>query len=164
MLFFHLRNGREVGPEYAEVKACHLGWDVTDFGTGDFAHYGRTIFTLRNGLLKSKTYHKPYSQKVMHLVEGKKSAIHYHRSKHEDIINHAGGQIAIKVWGSTTKGQLSAKTISLSISGIHCQSQGRPHSLFKTRRLDLLASPYLPPVLGTARSGRRGFYGGLQCE
>ena len=33
-----------------------LGWDVTDFGSKDFEHIGRTLFTLRNGNLHDSRY------------------------------------------------------------------------------------------------------------
>lgn len=34
---------------WREVRALQLGWDVTDFGRGDFAQTGLTLLTLRNG-------------------------------------------------------------------------------------------------------------------
>ena len=38
-----------VGPEADEVRRCGLGWDITDFGSGEFARTGLTLFTVRNG-------------------------------------------------------------------------------------------------------------------
>ena len=40
---------RRRGAECDEIRACKLGWDVTDFASGDFARVGLTAFTLRNG-------------------------------------------------------------------------------------------------------------------
>ena len=37
------------GHEYDEIRRCMLGWDITDFGSGDFLRIGLTLFTLRNG-------------------------------------------------------------------------------------------------------------------
>ena len=37
------------GEEVSEIVACHLGWDITDFGLGDFKRYGLFLFTVRNG-------------------------------------------------------------------------------------------------------------------
>ncbi len=37
------------GIEVEEIVDSHLGWDVTDYGLNDFAHFGLLLFTLRNG-------------------------------------------------------------------------------------------------------------------
>ena len=52
------------GHEYDEIRDCNLGWDVTDFGMEDFAHYGRCLFTLRNGK-NNAAYPKPYAEKFI---------------------------------------------------------------------------------------------------
>ena len=40
------------GSECDEIRDLGLGWDITDFGSGDFLRTGRIIFTLRNGSTK----------------------------------------------------------------------------------------------------------------
>jgi D-lyxose ketol-isomerase len=80
-----------------EIIKARLGWDVTDFGLGNFKHYGRTIFTLRNGFRSKKGWSKPYAQKVMYLEENQKSPVHYHEQKTEDIINQGGGLIVVRL-------------------------------------------------------------------
>lgn len=99
------------------VTHAHLGWDVTDFGTGDFQRFGRVIFTLRNAV-KGDASSRTYAQKIMHLLPGRKSVIHHHKSKREDIINQAGGNIHIKFWQATSKDQLSKKPVDLTINGL----------------------------------------------
>lgn len=37
------------GHEYDEVRDCMLGWDITDYGQGDFDHFGFSLITIRNG-------------------------------------------------------------------------------------------------------------------
>ncbi len=37
------------GPEVREIVENQLGWDITDFGLGDFDRYGLFLFTVRNG-------------------------------------------------------------------------------------------------------------------
>ena len=101
-----------------EIFAARLGWDVTDFGLNDFTKFGRTIFTLRNGVSGSDTYTKPYSQKVMCLRPGQESPLHYHQKKMEDIINIAGGRIAISMWLTDKNGKLSNNPLSISRDGI----------------------------------------------
>ena len=38
-----------LGHEYDEVRDCMLGWDITDYGMGDFDRVGFSLITLRNG-------------------------------------------------------------------------------------------------------------------
>lgn len=101
-----------------EAVTVRLGWDVTDFGLGDFKNMGRTIFTLRNGFSGSDKYYKPYSQKVMYLMEGQRSPVHYHKNKMEDIINHFGGNIIIRLWQKTSTNKPSQAKVTYSMDGI----------------------------------------------
>ena len=55
-------NGK--GEEYDEVRECKLGWDITDFGLGNFEKYGFSLITIRNGNQKlSEKYKKVYADK-----------------------------------------------------------------------------------------------------
>ena len=38
-----------VGLEAQEIALRGLGWDVTDFGSGDYGRCGLLLFTIRNG-------------------------------------------------------------------------------------------------------------------
>ena len=49
---------RGKGPEADEIKDNMLGWDITDFGRGDFKKFGLVLFTLRNGNYRVKKYKK----------------------------------------------------------------------------------------------------------
>ena len=40
---------QEMGHEYDEVRDCMLGWDITDYGMGDFDKMGFSLITIRNG-------------------------------------------------------------------------------------------------------------------
>ena len=40
---------QSVGHEYDEVRDCMLGWDITDYGLGDFDKVGFSLITIRNG-------------------------------------------------------------------------------------------------------------------
>ena len=78
------------GPEYDEIRDNQLGWDLTDFGSGDYDKMGLFLFTLRNGSvnnLKDKTY----AEKLLVVKPGQITPYHYHASKMEDIINRGGG-------------------------------------------------------------------------
>jgi D-lyxose ketol-isomerase len=102
--------------EMAEVLDLGLGWDVTDFGSGNLKSVGRTIFTLRNGR-GNLEYPKTYAQKVMYLPEGQKSIVHHHRSKMEDIFNQGGGNILVALWPVASGGGPSSGKLELSVSG-----------------------------------------------
>lgn len=42
-------NWKSKGHEYDEIRDNRLGWDITDFGLGDFNKVGFGLFTIRNG-------------------------------------------------------------------------------------------------------------------
>jgi len=110
---------KDAGPEFDEVRDCMLGWDVTDFGSGDFPRIGRTLFTLRNGKSASAKYPKVYAEKIIFNPEGQRAPLHFHRSKMEDIINRGGGNILIQVWQAGADNKPSDEPFTLSVSGIH---------------------------------------------
>ena len=79
---------RSLGHEYDEVRDCMLGWDITDYGLGDFDRVGFSLITLRNGnRAMAERYPKVYAEKLLYL-------------KDEDIINRAGGNVLIRVYNS----------------------------------------------------------------
>ena len=88
------------GHEYDEIRHNMLGWDVTDYGRGDFDRIGFTLITLRNGNKKMPQYKKPYAEKLIMLKEGQYSPMHFHWNKMEDIINRGGGTAIITVFNS----------------------------------------------------------------
>ena len=116
---------RTRGPEYQEVRDTRIGWDVTDFGSGDFAHTGRTIFVLRNGSVAMPLqYPKPYVHKAMCLPESQKSPIHYHRSTMEDVFNQGGGIICIALWKASLDDSLSKEALEISVDGCRHRVSG----------------------------------------
>ena len=44
--------------EWDEIRDNMLGWDITDYGEGDFEHKGLALITLRNGNVKDPKYTK----------------------------------------------------------------------------------------------------------
>lgn len=92
---------RSLGPEYDEVRDCGLGWDITDYGQGDFRKFGFSLITLRNGCrAKPEKYPQVYAEKLLYLREGQYAPNHFHWFKSEDIINRGGGTVLIRVWRS----------------------------------------------------------------
>jgi len=89
------------GPEYDEIRDNMLGWDLTDFGSGDFYREGLLLFTLRNGNAANPAYQKPYAEKVLIARENQITPYHFHAYKMEDIINRGGGNLLVKLYNST---------------------------------------------------------------
>ena len=89
------------GHDYDEVRDCRLGWDITDYGQGDFAHFGFSLITLRNGCrAMPEKYPQVYAEKLLYLREGQYAPNHFHWLKSEDIINRGGGTVLIRVYRS----------------------------------------------------------------
>ena len=89
------------GHEYDEVRECMLGWDITDYGLGNFNKVGFSLITIRNGSRKQpEKYPKVYAEKLLFLKEGQYSPNHFHWFKTEDIINRGGGNVLIRVYNS----------------------------------------------------------------
>jgi hypothetical protein len=110
------RTGREAD----EIRRCGLGWDVTDFGSGDFAKVGLTLFTLRNGQPGTAGPEaKDYCEKVMMVREDQLTPYHFHFSKMEDIINRGGGRLVIKLYQATPEEELDQSArVSVQVDGI----------------------------------------------
>ena len=86
---------------YDEIRDCMLGWDITDYGLGDFRKVGFSLITLRNGNAKQpERYPKVYAEKLLFLKEGQYAPNHFHWHKTEDIINRGGGNVLIRVYNS----------------------------------------------------------------
>ncbi len=88
------------GSEYDEIRDNALGWDLTDFGSGDFSSCGLYLITLRNGSIHQDKYPKPYAEKIMMLRGGQTCPSHFHWHKMEDIINRGGGNLVFRLWNA----------------------------------------------------------------
>lgn len=100
----------------SEVTGNMLGWDITDFGSGDFYSRGLFLFTIRNG--KFNVDRKPYAEKIMIVEENQETPMHYHWAKMEDIINRGGGNLVIELYNSTKDNQLANTPVTLKVDGV----------------------------------------------
>ena len=116
--YFTLQDWRELKEDASEIFDIQLGWDITDFGKGDFDKYGLILFTLRNGKEGSRKYIKPYTEKIMIQKEKQITPMHYHKNKMEDIINRGGGTLAIQLYKADERGQFSDENLTVSMDGI----------------------------------------------
>ena len=99
-----------------EIFSNQLGWDLTDFGSGNFSDTGLLLFTLRNG--NPDAGMKPYAEKIMIAGEGQVTPMHFHWSKIEDIINRGGGNLMIELFPSDEKEGFAEKSFEVSLDGI----------------------------------------------
>ena len=108
------------GPEIREIVNNNLGWDITDFGGGDYQKLGLFLFTIRNGGLDNlrSGEGKTYAEKVLIVDVGQVTPMHFHWAKTEDIINRGGGKLAIKLYNSTEAEELADTDITVSMDGV----------------------------------------------
>jgi D-lyxose ketol-isomerase len=107
------KSNKEVAGEIIDNM---LGWDITDFGSGDFKNRGLFLFTIRNG--KFKVDKKPYAEKIMIVEEGQETPMHYHWAKMEDIINRGGGNLVIELFNTTPDNKLDSTPVICKTDGI----------------------------------------------
>ena len=115
--YFTPEEWKEKGREYDEVRDNMLGWDITDFGMGDFDRVGFSLITLRNGNVSMDKYTKPYAEKLLYMKEGQSAAMHFHWNKMEDIINRGGGNVLITVYNSTEAGAFADTDVTVNCDG-----------------------------------------------
>lgn len=108
---------QEKDESYDEIRTHMLGWDVTDYGLGDFEKIGLFLFTIRNGSLKEEGCKKTYAEKLLISNEEQLAPMHFHFNKMEDIINRGGGNLVIKLYESEEDGSLSDKDVTVSTDG-----------------------------------------------
>jgi len=107
------------GSEAEELRALKLGWDVTDFNSGNFASLGLTLFTLRNGMPGAGG--KVYAEKIMFVRENQVTPFHYHSHKTEDIINRGGsaaGRLVVQLYNAAPGGGVAQTPVSVVCDGI----------------------------------------------
>ena len=108
-------------PKAGEIIANGLGWDITDFGSGNFEECGLFLFTIRNGSPENweKQQGKLYAEKIMVVDPDQVTPMHFHWNKMEDIINRGGGNLVIQLYGSTPDEAMDfGKEISVTTDGI----------------------------------------------
>lgn len=110
---------QEKGEEAQEIRDNMLGWDITDFGQGDFNKIGLLMLAIRNGSQKNpEKYPKTYAEKLLVAKENQITPMHFHWYKMEDIINVGGGDLMIKLYNSTKDEQLADTDVKVSMDGV----------------------------------------------
>ena len=112
------------GHDWDEVRDCMLGWDITDYGMGDFERFGFSLITIRNGnRAAAEKYPKVYAEKLLFLKEGQYSLNHFHWYKTEDIINRGGGNVLIRVYNSLPDEEIDR------VSDVTVHTDGRSYTV-----------------------------------
>lgn len=88
------------------LRTVMQGWDITDFGSGDFENIGAVLFTVRNGCLTAPGVGSPYAEKYLMILNGQRLPVHYHAVKTEDIINRGGGDLVMKFYNAHEDGSV----------------------------------------------------------
>ncbi len=102
--------------EAAYIRASKLGWDVTDFGSGNFGQCGLLLFTLRNGCPGDPE--KIFAEKIMIVREHQRTPFHFHLQKTEDIINRGGGTLVMELYDSDRTGNFVAGPVHVRCDGL----------------------------------------------
>jgi len=105
------------GSECDEIVKNQLGWDITDFGSGDYERIGLFLFTIRNGNLEPGC-EKTYCEKVLITKEDQVTPYHFHWGKTEDIINRGGGRLLVQVYNSTPDRGFADTDVTVSTDGV----------------------------------------------
>jgi D-lyxose ketol-isomerase len=107
--------------EIGGIVDARLGWDITDYGKGDFARTGLFLFTARNGRAGDLARGRGmlYAEKIMISRRDQTSPMHRHDVKAEDIINRGGGTLALKLFMSAPDGGIDRQApVSVPCDGI----------------------------------------------
>lgn len=115
--FWSKKDWEDKGEEYNEIRDNMLGWDITDFGSGDFHKVGLLMFTLRNGNFNDKKYTKTYAEKLLITEVGQVTPFHFHFKKMEDIINRGGGTLVMQLYNSDENGGFADTDVPVSQDG-----------------------------------------------
>lgn len=115
---WHPSQWHQVGAKADEIRRAGLGWDITDFGSGDFYRTGLILFTVRNGM-PGVPNPKTYCEKIMMVREDQVTPMHFHFAKMEDIINRGGGELALRFYHADDREALDqARPVELSCDGV----------------------------------------------
>ncbi len=127
------------------IRERMLGWDVSDFGSGDFKSCGAVLFTVRNGDKNDPNTTSPYAEKYIILDDKTEQQIpyHYHISKAEDIINRGGGVLVVQLYNRTADDKLDEeKNVEFYMDCVkHTVKPGEP--IYVTPGNSITIEPYI---------------------
>lgn len=129
------------------IRKVMMGWDITDFGTNDFKNIGAVLYTVRNGKMDDPTVGVPYCEKYIVMKDGQRLPKHYHVYKTEDIINRAGGVLAVYLWNASQDGKQLETDVEVYMDGIkHVVKAGEEILVYPGSSISL--TPYIAHIFG----------------
>ena len=154
--------------DISEIVDCGLGWDITDFGLGEYHTCGLLLFTMRNGRLANLKagVGKIYCEKAVILDPGQHCPAHHHWIKVEDIIVRAGGTMGVEVHNAAEDGSFADTEVSLSLDGVRRRVPAGTTLELSPGESITLEPRLLPQADGAPRAGapRRGVGGQRRRE
>ena len=146
-------------PDRINIVKTMLGWDITDFGTGNFPEIGAVLYTVRNGLVDEPNVGVPYCEKYILMKEGQRLPKHYHVFKSEDIIARAGGAFTVYLWNVDRESGVELKTpVKVWMDGIErVFAPGEPISISQGNSITL--APYVAHVFGPSQGAGESVIG-----
>lgn len=145
--YWSLADWKAHAAELETIRKVMLGWDITDFGTNDFAKVGAVLYTVRNGLQDDPSVGVPYCEKYILMHEGQRLPKHYHVYKSEDIINRAGGVLQVFLWNCDKDGKELDTDVHVMMDGI--ERVFRPGEEILVRKGDSITmTPYMAHIFG----------------
>ncbi len=148
MAYWSLADWKTAAARLETVKQVELGWDITDFGSGDFSTVGAVLYTVRNGLVDRPSVGVPYCEKYILMKDGQHLPCHYHVFKSEDIINRAGGDFSVFLWNVDPKTGAKLDTdVHVFMDGL--EKVVKPGEEFVvTKGNSVTLSPYIAHIFG----------------
>ena len=138
--------------EIDTIRRVMMGWDITDFSTGDFERVGAVLYTVRNGLANDPGVGVPYCEKYIVMKEGQRLPKHYHVFKTEDIINRAGGVLSVRLWNAGRDGNQLDTDVTVYMDGVRRVAKpGEEILVYPGNSVTL--TPYLAHVFGPKPGG-----------
>ena len=140
------------------IRRLMLGWDITDYGCGDFDRIGTVLYTVRNGSDTEPDVGVPYCEKYLIVKEGQRLLNHYHVNKTEDIINRAGGVLQLYLWNADpeTGKKLDTDVVVFQDGIRHTYRPGE--EILITPGNSITLTPYVAHIFGA-----KPVYGPLIC-
>ena len=130
------------------IRKLMLGWDITDYGCGDFSTIGTVLYTVRNGSYEDPDAGVPYCEKYLIMKDGQRLPKHYHVNKTEDIINRAAGTLQVFLWNAdpATGEQLDTDVVVYQDGIRHTYKAGEEILVAPGNSITL--TPYLAHIFG----------------
>jgi D-lyxose ketol-isomerase len=109
-------------------------WDITDFGLGDFAHFGLVLINLAE--------EPEYCEKLMYARDGQTTPLHTHAKKKEDIICRHG-TLVLELWGGHPEKTTAGEPFAIRVNGCELQHRsGETSALHSGERITLCPGVY----------------------